>query len=101
MLFIGMNEESDIRYAIIKPLIDGGQIKSFNDIFKMIPKSVVAGDLGKNKARFSDLLADIEGFTIKELFMIAKLCHLTESEILQLAHAEYLKQKGGIENNNK
>ncbi|HEX9509724.1 MAG TPA: hypothetical protein VF939_04545 [Puia sp.] len=86
----------DPRYDLIKPMIIGGKIKTFTDIFKFIPKTVVATDLGKKVDRFTELMNRIEGFTLEELFMMAKFCDLDESQMLQLAENEYLMSKSKI-----
>ena len=86
----------DPRYDLIKPMILGGKIVVFSDIFKFIPKTVVATDLGKKVVRFSELMRRVECFTLEELFMIAKFCDLDEAQILDLAVNEYLKNKGKI-----
>ena len=86
----------DPRYDLIKPMIVGEKILTFNDIFKFIPKTVVANDLGKKVDRFTELMNHVEGFTLGELFMIAKFCDLDESQMLKLVVSEYLKSKSKI-----
>ena len=86
----------DNRYNLIKPMIDSGDIVTFNDIFKYIPKTIVAKDLGKKVDRFSELMKKVEGFTLEELYMIGKFCKISESQIVQLAEKEYLKNKSTI-----
>jgi hypothetical protein len=86
----------DPRYILIKPMIVGGKIVSFNDIFKFIPKTVVATDLGKKVDRFTELMKRVEGFTLEELFMIAKFCDVEEAEMLKLAENEYVIGKSKI-----
>jgi hypothetical protein len=86
----------DHRYSLIKPMIIGGKIVSFNDIFKFIPKTVVATDLGKKVDRFTELMNKVEGFTLEELFMIAKFCDIDEAEMLKLAEMEYTINKNKI-----
>lgn len=86
----------DRRYEYIKTMFNDGKIQSFNDIFGFIPKTVVATDIGKKVDRFSELMKRIEGFTLKDLFLIGTLCDLTESQMLKLAEKEYLLQKKSI-----
>ncbi len=43
----------DPRYDLIRSMINDGKIVSFNDIFKFIPKTIVAKDLGKKVDRFT------------------------------------------------
>jgi hypothetical protein len=83
----------DPRYDLIKPMITEGKIVSFNDIFKFIPKTVVAKDLGKKVNRFNQLMNRIEEFTLEELFIIAKFCEMDEGQMLKLAQNEYTKSK--------
>lgn len=86
----------DDRYNLIKPMIDNGDIVTFNDIFKYIPKTIVAKDLGKKVDRFSELMKKVEGFTLGELYTIGKFCRISESQITQLAEKQYLKNKSNI-----
>ena len=86
----------DHRYNLIKPMIDSGDIVSFNDIFNYIPKTIVAKDLGKKVDRFTELMKRVEGFTLAELYMIAKSCNISELQIYQLAEKEYFKSKSKI-----
>ena|SRR5258708_21628512 len=88
--------QRDPRYDLIKPMIGDGKINSFNDIFKFIPKTVVAKDLGKKVDRFTELMNRIEKFTLRDLFIIAKFCEMSESQMLKLAENEYLKSKSKI-----
>jgi len=86
----------DPRYDIISPLCQAGKIASFNDIFKYIPKTVVAHDLGKKVSRFNVLINKVEKFTLEELAMIGHFCGLEESIIFKLAEKEYFIQKGPL-----
>jgi hypothetical protein len=88
----------DHRYDYIKIMISQGKITGFNDIFKYIPKTVVANDVGKKVDRFTDLMNRVEKFTLEELFIIAKYCEITESEMFDLVLADYRKKHGN--NNN-
>lgn len=86
----------DHRYDLIKPMIIGGKIKSFNDIFKFIPKTVVATDLGKKVDRFTDLMNRVEGFTLEDLFLMAKSFDIEESQMLMLVENQYKINKDKI-----
>ena len=83
----------DNRYDLIKPMVDTGKIVSFNDIFKYIPKTVVAKDLGKKVDRFNTLMSRVEEFALQDLFIIAGFCELGEEDILKLIVNEYKKNK--------
>ena len=88
--------DRDHRYELIKPMMNDGKIQTFNDIFKFIPKTVVATSLGKKVDRFTELMNKVEKFTVEDLFTIARFCSLTEGQILQLVEKEYLKTKSKI-----
>lgn len=83
----------DHRYSLIKPMVDAGKIVVFNDIFKFIPKTKVAIDLGKKVDRFNELMTNVEEFVLKDLFLIAKFCEMTEKEMLELVMNQYLEIK--------
>lgn len=84
----------DKRYGHIKPMFKTGKIKSFNDIFQFIPKTIDATDLGKKVDRFSVLMKRIDRFTLEELFMVASFCSLNEKQMIKLVMNEYFRQKG-------
>lgn len=86
----------DDRYDLIKPMLSEGKINSFNDIFKYIPKTIVAKDLGKKVDRFTELMHNVEEFTVEELFTIANFCSLDEVQMLNLMLNEYRSAKGKI-----
>jgi hypothetical protein len=81
--------ERDHRYAVIKPLYEQGKIRSFLDIFRFVPRTVVAGDLGKKVARFSAQLNHLENFDLSDLFLIGNLCQLTRTQMLKLMTMEF------------
>ncbi|HEV3325684.1 MAG TPA: hypothetical protein VG052_08755 [Puia sp.] len=85
--------KKDLRYDIISPMYEAGKIESLLDIFKYIPKSVVAGDLGKKVDRFNRLMNNVEDFRIAELIMIGTLCDLDLSQMFKLLETEYLQQQ--------
>ncbi|WP_331582013.1 hypothetical protein [Puia sp.] len=80
--------QPDKRYEIIKPMLNEGKIQLFQDIFQYQKKTVVARDLGKRGPRFDYLIHRAEKFTVEELLIIARLCHLTFDEIMQLVKAQ-------------
>jgi hypothetical protein len=85
--------QRDHRYEIIPALYETGHIKSFNDIFKYIPKTVVANDMGKKVDRFTTLMNKVGGFTVDEVMRIGHFCGLNVSEMLALIEKEYELQK--------
>ncbi len=63
----------DKRYTTAKNLILGGYIKSFREIFNVVPKSVVYKDLDMNNVHFNDLFDHVDKFILKDIFRIAVL----------------------------
>ena len=73
-----------------------GHVKSFNDIFKYIPKSIVAKDLGTKVDRFNRLMNRVEKFTLEDMARIAAFCDLELDLIYKLWKKEYQLQKETI-----
>lgn len=88
-----MRRTMDPRYQIIKPMLNEGKITTFQDIFLFIKKSVVAKDIGKRNSRFTELINNVDDFTVKELKIIARLCDLTIDEMFKLISAELAKKE--------
>ncbi|MBS1607057.1 MAG: hypothetical protein JST42_30675 [Bacteroidetes bacterium] len=65
------------------------KIQAFRDIFNVVPRSVVASDLGKENDRFMELTGNMGEFTIRELALIGNFCSLTLSEMFTLVANEY------------
>lgn len=86
--------ERDPRYATIQPMLELGKIQTFLDIFKFVPRTTVARDLGKKVARLSVRLKYLENFTLAELFVIGDLCGLSRTEILGLITMEFVRRDG-------
>jgi hypothetical protein len=85
----------DDRYDVIKPMVDSGQLVSFNQIFKYIPKTVVAKDLGKKVDRFNVLMNHVDEFTLAEVFRIGHFCKIDDWAILKLVMYDHQHSKNG------
>jgi hypothetical protein len=83
----------DPRYLLIPTMYQRGRVKSFNDIFEYIPKTVVAGDLGIKVTRFNNLMSRVENFVIRDVMLIGSFCELNLDVVLELWKNEYLNQK--------
>lgn len=79
----------DERYQSIKPLFLKNIIQTFQDIFTIVPKSVVASDLGKENDRFMELTNKVGAFTVQEIVLIGNFSNLTLSEMFTLLGKEY------------
>jgi hypothetical protein len=83
----------DRRYAAVRHLIKDGRIRAFNEIFEILPKTVLAKSLGINNSRFERLRNNISLFQLREIFFIANILEINEEEILNLVYAQYLLEK--------
>lgn len=83
----------DERYKTVKFLIEKGHITEFNEVFRYIPKSVVANDLGTNYNRFARLVQHVEQFKVQELFMLSHFMDIDEMEILKLVYIQHRNYK--------
>ena len=91
-----IKHKRDHRYDLIKPMVETGKIMFFNDIFKYIPKTVVAKDLGKKVDRFNTLMSRVEEFMLSDLFIIATFFEIDEDDIIKLIMIDYKKNKEDI-----
>jgi hypothetical protein len=82
----------DKRYATVKILIDTGNVISLEDIFYVLPKSVVAKDFGTNYVRFSRLIENPAQFRIKEVITLAKVLDIDVMKMVALVISQYDKK---------
>ena len=83
----------DKRYGIARNLIMTGYIKSFRELFEIIPKSTVAHDLRMNNIRFSQLMAHVDNFFLSDIFRMADLLEISEPEMVNLIYTQYQADK--------
>lgn len=83
----------DPRYIAAKRMVEKGDITAFNQLFNIIPKSIVAADMGTQNVRFTMLMNHVERFTLQELFALGNFFELNEREIFELAYTQYMEQK--------
>lgn len=63
----------DPRYKVVKILLKTGHIKTFSEIYKYIPKTVIRNVIGTSGTRMDALVEDPGGYRVNELFKIAGL----------------------------
>ncbi|HTI89824.1 MAG TPA: hypothetical protein VL727_04505 [Puia sp.] len=85
----------DKRYDNIASLYKDGKVTTLTDIFKTVPKTVISIDIGKRVVDFNKRLNKPDLFEIGEIYLIGRLCGLTESEIYDLYEDHYFKIKNG------
>ena len=86
----------DTRYELIPVLLEDGKIERLSDIFKFVPKTIVARDMGISLDQWDKYMEKIVPFTLKRLFQLAELCGITERQIIDLVMAEREYQKRGF-----
>lgn len=80
----------DPRYKEVSKIIASGLIGELSEIFKHIPKSVVAADLGKNTGRTYVFFESPEDLTFKDIYRLAQLIEVDKSVIVGLIEKQYL-----------
>lgn len=75
----------DSRYKAIKAMLESESFRTFKEVFEIIPKSVVAADLGIHYNRFVSRINKPEEFSIKELIMFSELIGTNPSVLFNLA----------------
>jgi hypothetical protein len=85
----------DRRYNALKTYIDSGAIKSFTEIFDIIPKSTIIADSGINYARLTNKISNPEKFTVKDIVTISQLIGIDSRKLYDLiaASVEPAKRK--------
>ena len=86
----------DARYALIPVLLEDGKIERLSDIFKFVPKTIVARDMGISLGQWDKYMEKVVPLTLKRLFRLAELCGITERQVLGLVMAEREYQKRGF-----
>lgn len=75
----------DSRYKAIKAMLEADNFKSFKDLFEIIPRSVVAADLGIHYNRFVQRINNPEDFSLREIIMFSGLIGTNPSALFNLA----------------
>jgi hypothetical protein len=75
----------DSRYKAIKAMLEANNFKSFREVFDIIPKSIVATDLGIHYNRFVKRINKPEDFSLHELIMFSDLIGTDPSVLFNLA----------------
>ena len=78
-------------YDLVKPMFISGKLNLFSDIFNfdLVPKTVVAKDLGKEKGRFNTLIGNPDEFIYQEIKRFAFLCVMMPFEMGILIETEH------------
>ncbi len=85
----------DLRYKTLRVMIETGNTQSLVEVFNIIPKTVIAADLGINYTRFLSRLRKPDEFTLNELIRLASLIEVENKVLLNLVLAEIEGKKAG------
>jgi hypothetical protein len=88
--------DRDPRFRAVQSMHKTGGLKSFNDIFLIVPKTVISNRLGKKVDRFNELMSDVGKFTLDEVAFIAGLFEISVKDMTELWLKEYSMQKDNI-----
>ena len=89
-------DKKDSRYEYARFQITSGKVTEFNQIFKYVPKTVVAGDLGTARSLFNKKINHADKFTIGDIIAIGRFMEIDPDKVmplLQLVLNQYLAQK--------
>lgn len=77
----------DRRYNALKSYIESGAIKSFTEIFDIIPKSTIVKDSGINYVRLTNKIIHPDKFTVKDIIIISQLIDVDSRKLYDLIAA--------------
>jgi hypothetical protein len=80
----------DERYEVVKDMIESGRVTEFRQIFKYMPKTVMAHDLSTNTTRMTRLIDNVHQLTIEEVHIISELVDVEHATIYKLIAKQYL-----------
>ncbi len=75
---------TDKRYTAVQGVIETGKINRFREIFDILPKSVMAQDLGQNYRSFVGKVGSPERFTMKDVINMGRLIDVAPSKLVEL-----------------
>jgi hypothetical protein len=77
----------DRRYNALKAYIESGDIKSFTEIFDIVPRSVIVRDSGINFVRLTNKIQGPEKFTVKDILILGQLIGVDSGKLYNLISA--------------
>jgi hypothetical protein len=88
-------EVKDTRYLAAKSYIESGNIKSFKEIFDIIPKSIIVRDSGINFVRLRNKITHPDKFTVKDIQALSRLVDIDSRKLYDLIAKALEKSKKG------
>lgn len=80
---------NDERYIAVKRMIQAGDITMLHQCFKIIPKTIVAEDLGEHKGRFSKRLNAIKSITYEDMQSLSSLFDIEGNVLYNLIDNQF------------
>lgn len=84
----------DKRYSALKAYIESGGIKSFTELFDIVPKSIFVRDTGINYVRLTNKINNPEKFTVKDILVLSDLIGADSRKIYDLITKTVVKKPG-------
>ncbi len=88
-----MPHSRDPRLASIGSLIKSGEIKTFSNIFKHIPKSVIAKSMNWGVSRLETVMDNPGKLTMEECYELGKLMKVKGDKVMMLVAGEVMGRK--------
>lgn len=85
----------DKRYNALKVYVESGGIKSFTEVFDIVPKSVFVRDTGINYVRLMNKINNPEKFTVKDIMLLSELVGVDSRKIYDLVARAVPKKSSG------
>lgn len=83
------NKQKDPRYEVVRVLLQKKKITTFQDIFKHIPRTVVALDLHTNNNRMKKLITYPGKLKLEDILKMADLFKIDLKKMLALILNNY------------
>jgi hypothetical protein len=77
-------EVKDKKYGALKAYIESGDIKSFTEIFDIVPKSQFTKDTGINWTRLTNKISNPDKFSVKDIRVISQLIGVDSRKLYDL-----------------
>ncbi|TDW97153.1 hypothetical protein EDB95_4995 [Dinghuibacter silviterrae] len=77
-------EDKDPRYSYVRSVWKAGDLKSFDEIFRIVPKSIIATDLHLNYERFSTKVQNLRKLSLREIENLSILIGIPFRALLEL-----------------
>jgi hypothetical protein len=78
----------DRRYKSVLRLLEGGDIKTFTEIFDYLPRSILVNDLRQNYSTFTSKIIHPHRFTLFDLFSVSYWLEVEPEKLITLLKAE-------------